>query len=81
MEFEDDTRDASAKCSRFHARRRFYKHTLSGGGGYHIIERCDLCGANVRGTAWVSRSSVRWHGDLVEDPWRDGKDPQQGVLL
>jgi len=54
-----------------HSRRGIYRVPWASGGGEHLVELCEECGANVRGAGvWVKRSEVR---DPASVPLAPGK--------
>jgi hypothetical protein len=49
--------DQSGDCP--HRSRAYYRQPWASGGGFHVVEACVNCGANVRGAGrWVPRSEV-----------------------
>jgi hypothetical protein len=49
----------SAKSACQHLQTRIYRHPFANGRGAHIVELCEGCGANIRGSGrWVRRSEV-----------------------
>jgi hypothetical protein len=72
-----------SNCTHPADRRSWVRVPFRSGGGFHVAELCEVCGANVRGAGvWVARGECPCDpASLPERPGTVASAPEQGILF